>query len=162
MSRHPEIPSSLLVKLYTLEHLTLRKIAAQVGMSAQAVRLRLIDEGVKAKQGTWVKRDCHYCGKQIEVRRGASRRVRRSFCNSECYYASLEGERYKPWRQGCRIARAIVAQYFTLDREHVVHHEDRDNRNNDRSNLRVFANQSDHAAYHRGQAIQPIWDGSLL
>lgn len=162
MSRHPEIETSILVKLYTVEHLTLRKIACEVGMSAQAVRLRLIDHGITAAQGTWVKRDCGYCGKPLDVRRAHSRKVRVSYCNAECYYASLEGERYKPWRQGSRIARAIVAQYFALDREHIVHHEDRDQRNNDRANLMVFADQAAHMAYHRGVAIKPLWDGSLL
>lgn len=35
-----------------------------------------------------------------------------------------------------------------LTEDEVVHHEDRDRTNNHRENLRLFSNQSAHAAYH--------------
>ena len=162
MYKRPDIPTSLIVKLYTVEHLTCRQIAAHVGITASAVNLRLHWANVDSTAGTWVNRECGYCGSAIKIRRGQARKNRQSYCKAECYYASFHGERYKPWRHGQRLARAIVAQHFQLEARHVVHHEDKDNRNNDRANLRVFASNADHMAYHRGSNVKPIWDGSKL
>lgn len=84
---------------------------------------------------------------------------RRLFCSQKCYHSLRQG-RYIPWRAGQRKARLLVAKYFELQPQHIVHHEDSDNRNNSLFNLRVFANQADHMAYHHGiSGVKPIWDG---
>lgn len=84
---------------------------------------------------------------------------RRLFCSQACYHSLRQGK-YVPWRQGQRRARLVVAKYFDLQPQHVVHHEDSDNRNNSLSNLRVFSSQSDHMAYHHGvSGVRPLWDG---
>jgi hypothetical protein len=160
-ARRLGVTTLTLVELYSKQHLTLREIATKVGMSAQAICKRLRRAGVKATDGTWVTRDCEFCGKSIQVRRGVARRSIASYCNTECYYASRENLNYKPWRQGQRLARALVAQYFKLEPEHVVDHRDGDERNNNITNLRVYASQSDHMKMHHGKSVVvPLWDGS--
>lgn len=161
-TKRPEISTKTLKTLYLVDHMTLREIGARVGMSHAGVMRRLHRAGVSAREGEYVKISCGYCGCEIERVRSRARRAAQSYCNSECYYASMDGERYKPWRQGQRIARAIVAQYFELEPEHVVDHHDGDNRNNDKANLRVYASQADHMAMHRGHKVEPLWDGALL
>ena len=82
------------------------------------------------------------------------------YCNQACYMASLYNPGYKPWRQGQRLARAIVSQYFVLPEGAIVHHKDGDNRNNDRANLAVYAGNGDHVRAHRTRkSVLPLWDG---
>lgn len=45
-----------------------------------------------------------------------------------------------------RIAEKMLGR--PLKKGEIVHHEDENKRNNDPSNLRVFASQADHARYH--------------
>lgn len=87
---------------------------------------------------------------------------RKRYCSQKCYHSVRQDGRYQPWREGQRKARKAVSKYFNLVRGNVVHHEDRDNRNNDLSNLRVFRNQSDHMAYHHGSPVVPLWDGKQV
>ncbi len=162
MDRKKHVNTLYLVDLYTVKHLTLRQIAGIVGMSAPGVMARLRRAGVRASDGTWVNAACAFCGQQVKKSRAVARQHLKSYCNSECYYASLEANPYRPWRQGSRVARALVAQHFALDPDHIVHHEDGDQRNNDLANLRVFASQADHMAYHRGRKVKPIWDGRTV
>ena len=63
------------------------------------------------------------------------------------------------WRHGQRLARAKVAEVFPLQPQHVVHHDDKDDRNNTLRNLHVFATSGDHLRYHRGMDVSPIWCG---
>jgi len=100
---------------------------------------------------------CEVCSKPVI--RQASKKSRRTFCSRECYHSVRQDGRYRQNRQGQRRARAIVSKCFPLEPQHVVHHEDRDNTNNSLPNLRVFASQADHMAYHHGSGVQPIWDG---
>jgi DNA-binding transcriptional regulator LsrR (DeoR family) len=84
----------------------------------------------------------------------------RHFCCAEHFYAyrPTVNPRYRQWRHGCRLARAEVAKHFALQPEHVVHHLDGDQKNNDPSNLAVFASQADHIAYHHGKRrVTPLW-----
>lgn len=105
---------------------------------------------------------CSACGKTF-ARTPRNKRFKRAFCSPECYYSVRRTIKYKPWRQGQRRARAIVSKYFDLRPEYVVHHEDKDNANNDLINLRVFASQADHMAYHHGVTkVVPIWDGRMV
>ena len=158
--KRPDVDTDVLARLYTKDHLTLRQIAAKVGISATAVSDRLTRIGVTAKDGTWVTRRCAYCGEPVRRPRSRSRGKLRVFCNDEHYYALLGDSGYTPWRHGSRLARAIVAQHFDLQPEQIVHHKDDNQRHNDLSNLAVFASHADHMAQHRGRQIQPVWDGA--
>lgn len=104
-----------------------------------------------------VEKACLVCSKP--VMRQASRPYRRAFCSQACYHSLRQDGRYRPNRQGQRIARKTVSQYFDLQPQHVVHHEDRDTSHNDITNLLVFASQADHMAYHHGSDVKPLWDG---
>ena len=69
---------------------------------------------------------------------------------------------YVDSRQGRRIARSIVSEYFDMEDNHIVHHEDRNATNNDMDNLKVFQCQGDHLRYHRGFRVPILWDGSEM
>ncbi len=116
----------------------MRQIAAMVGISHAAVHHRLKAAGITREQGTWIASTCSYCGVAFKRRRSQARHTKGSFCCAEHYYASRESD-YVPWRHGQRLARAIVSQHFDLQPLHVVHHVDKDNRNNDLSNLEVYS-----------------------
>lgn len=158
-----KLSDNLIISLYTQEHLTIRQIAKLAEVSHTYIWKILQNYGVKAIDGERVNTSCAFCGKTITRLRCKTRNNYKSYCNQDCYIASLENPGYKPWREGQRLARAIVGQYFKLSPENIVHHEDGDNRNNDRNNLKAFRNQSEHLKYHRlGKNVNPIWDGSLL
>ena len=158
--KRPDIDTALLGRLYTKDHLTLRQIAAKVGMSATAVHARLTRIGVTAREGEWITRRCAYCGEPVQRPRSRSRGKLRVFCNDEHYYALLAASGFVEWRHGSRLARAVVAQHFALQPEHVVHHKDDDQRHNDLANLAVYASNADHMAHHRGRKVAVIWDGA--
>jgi hypothetical protein len=62
-----------------------------------------------------------------------------------------------------RLARKAVGQYFTLKRGSVVHHHDKNDRNNDPRNLAVFSSNAGHVAFHHGNpSALPLWDGRNL
>lgn len=148
-----------LVVLYTEKHLTLREIGRLVGMSATAVMKRLRQAGITREHGERVVTLCAYCAMPFSSPRSRVRTRRHLFCSAEHYYASRSNQSYVEWRHGSRLARAIVSQHFPLQREHVVHHKDSDQRHNDLTNLEVYASQSDHLAKHHGRAVPPIWTG---
>ena len=150
------------VVLYTQKHLTLRQIAAQVGMSHAAVHKRLRRAGIERSQGTWVKVECGTCGKKFSKRRKRFLLSKNHYCSQNCLAVYLENPGYRPWRHGSRLARAIVGQYITLEAGWIVHHKDGDQRNNDKANLQVYASSSEHLKMHHGQTIQPLWDGSSI
>ena len=165
-------PKSLLkpqyiVALYRYKHLSMSEIALRASISRTAVWKILQQKGVNTHKGpdggTRVKVTCDFCGKVFEWTRSRWRNsishIHR-YCSTECYYAAIENPGYRPWRQGQRLARAIINQYFSLQEGNIVHHKDGDGRNNDRSNFMVFASQADHMAYHRGREVKPLWDGS--
>jgi DNA-binding transcriptional regulator LsrR (DeoR family) len=153
-----------IVSLYTIQHLTCQQIADQAAVSKTHISRLLQRFGISSTQGTWVTLPCSFCGRTHAITRKRWKLARDHYCTRECYYASRENIGYKPWRQGQRLARAIVAQYFDLQSEHVVHHKDDDCRNNDRANLAVYASQADHlkAAHHNNSSVLPIWDGAEL
>ena len=156
------ISTDKMVHLYTVEHLTMEEIGAIAGISRMAVSKRFKKTCTVSQDGEWVKTSCDWCDVRIMKRRKQWRTTTKHFCSEACYWASLENPGYKPWRQGCRLARAIVNQYFKLEPGHVVHHKDGDNRNNNIDNLAVFANQGDHGKWHRSGAYSPVWDGSSV
>ncbi len=160
MTRNP-LTIEEIVRLYTVEHLTCAQIGERYGRTRQAVAKRLKQAGVPSALGERVDVRCSHCGSALSVHRKRWHRQMAHFCNSHCHYASLE-KGFRPWSQGSQHARAAVARYFKLEQGNIVHHEDRNQRNNEISNLRVFVDQSAHMAYHRGRKIKPLWDGSLL
>jgi hypothetical protein len=154
-----------LVSLYTVQHLSSTEISLLTGLSRTAIKKRLNKAGISTNKGKggpcWIKCSCDYCGKPIEITRKRWRLAIEHFCCDEHYYSSRQKEKYHPWRQGQRIARAVVSQFFQLSSDNVVHHKDNDNRNNDKTNLAVFSNQSEHLRFHHGKSkVNPIWDGS--
>lgn len=162
MPRQRTALSADLVRLYTVEHLTLAEIGERIGMTRQSVWLRLQRLGVAASRGTWLSWPCAYCGSPMQVRRKRWRSRQRLYCSSEHYYAALENPTLVLSRHGTRLARAIVSQHFDLDSEHVVHHVDGNERHNDLANLEVYASSADHHRIHRGRAVAPIWAGTSV
>ena len=157
-----QVTTITLKALYVVQHLTLREIGLQVGLSPQAIAKRLKKAGVEIKAGTWVHRRCGFCGSDLKIRRGKARRSEQSYCNSRCYGAAWSSPGSFEWRHGTRLARAIVEKYYPLTSEMVVDHKNGDERNNDLANLRVFANQSDHMRSHHGHHVLPLWDGAAV
>ena len=148
-----------LVVLYTVKHLTMEEIGRLVGMTRQGVRKRLHRAGITRQDGERVICLCAYCGVEVNKSRSQVRGRSLSYCSNEHYYASRENPGYQQWRQGGRLARAIVAQHYPLNREEVVHHVDGNQRHNNLDNLEVYASQADHMAKHHGRAIEPVWKG---
>lgn len=161
MNIKPGIKTQDIVVMYTVQHLSSGDIQKITGLSRTAIMNRL-HKAIRpdVKLSGRVDTICDYCGAEIKIIRSRWRKSKNHYCNKECYFASLENPNYKPYRNGQRLARAVVAQHFDLQPDHIVHHKDGDNRNNDRSNLLVFASQSDHMAFERGRGVSPIWDGS--
>ena len=151
-----------IVVLYTVQHLSCSGISKLSGITRQEVWKILRSEGINTSKGkdggTRVAVNCDFCGKEIQITRFKWRRSAKHFCSNACYFASIENPGYHPWRQGQRLARAIISQYFTLQEGNIVHHKDGDNRNNDRSNLAVYQSQANHMNHHRGGKIKPIWE----
>jgi hypothetical protein len=166
MRQGKRVDTQDIVLMYTVQHLTSEEIGKIIGMSRTAICKRLKKWGIDSKMGTWVRVVCSFCGCDWIVQRSTWRNWKpdeHHYCRSACYYAARENSSYHPWRHGQRLARAIVAQYFDLQSDQIVHHEDGDNHNNDRANLKVFANQSDHMRYHHGKnKADAIWDGSKI
>ena len=148
-----------LVVLYTVKHLTMEEIGRLVGMTRQGVMKRLHKAGITRQDGESVMCVCAYCGKETIKLRSYVRGTAQSYCCAEHYYASRENPDYHQWRQGGRLARAIVAQHYLLTRDEVVHHIDGNQRHNDLNNLEVYASQADHLAVHHGRQIEPVWSG---
>lgn len=160
-----------LVVLVNQIQLPMDEIETRTGLTRQGIWKRLKRAGVlvprRAPGGAPSKvtiRACAFCG--ASVKRYKKRMIRQNqlnvFCNESCYVASLEQHPYEEWRQGTNLARAIVANHFPLERGQIVHHKDGDQRNNDLSNLMVFATQAQHMAFHRGRKIIPLFDGATV
>lgn len=160
--RRPDVDTAELVRLFTELHLTLREIGRMVGMTAQGVSRRLRKAGTKAQAGTWITKPCAYCGIELKRQRSRSHRRENWYCCNEHYYAARSNPQFAKWRHGSRLARAIVSQHYPLSPVEIVHHKDGDERNNDISNLAVYASNSDHMAAHHGRAIEPVWDGATV
>jgi hypothetical protein len=101
---------------------------------------------------------CAHCGGQTRNER---------YCSPRCYHRAIYNPRYVQWRQGQRVARALVeACGFPLLPGYVVHHVDTDDRHNAVENLWVFASKGDHMAFHRlGYEMrdrQAVWKGGVV
>jgi hypothetical protein len=141
---------------------TVQSIADDLGVSRVAIwkawqRIGYSTDGLRFK----VK--CERCGKPLQRRRSDILNHKWHFCNPLCYSRFLSDRTsYRPWRQGSKRARAAVAKHFSIPAGAVVDHRNGDCRDNDLTNLRVYASQADHMAMHRGKHIAPIWDGRNL
>ncbi len=143
------IVNELAIDLWQKDMYSLQMIGDYFGVTRQAVRVYLrrrdIDTGKTIQQVV-----CDYCGKAFEKPRERARRSRKHYCCSDHYYASIDNPDYNANRQGQRNARTMVKRCgFLLASEHVVHHKDSDNTNNEPDNLLVFASQAEHMRWHR-------------
>ena len=159
MGQRSKISIEGIIRLYTVDHLTCEQIGLLAGVGRQAIAKRLRQAGVDSKQGTWVDCVCLFCSKEYKVTRSSFRVFGSKYCSTTCYGAAITSPQSHIWRHGQRLARLIVAQHFSLQAGHVVHHVDGDDRNNDRINLAVYASQADHIKAHRGGKVKPLWTG---
>ena len=151
-----------IIHAYEVGLIPMITLAKQYGVTRQAIYKLLNHAGVDTSKRK-IPVSCQVCGTVIMRPKCQIRSSKHIFCGDECYHAWLKSRSsYKPNRQGQRIARAIVSQYFSLQKQHVVHHENGDNLDNRPENLRVFACQGDHIRYHRDFSIEPIWDGRYI
>jgi len=155
--KRKDIKTQDVVVMYTEQHLTQAQIGAITGLTRQAIHYRLKKAGIKSQDGEWVKFKCYWCSGDSEKPRSQYRATNRHFCKTECYHDSLADNTYQPWRHGSRLARAVIAQHFDLRREHIVHHIDGNQRNNNLDNLCVYASQGDHVRAHRGGKNIVLW-----
>lgn len=156
-----------IITAFTLDLVPMIDLAKRYGRTRQGIWKVLKRNGIKPSDYGQIQVSCSACGSAMTKHRSQVRHKKYLFCCQECYYAFLEGRQqgeYNGNRQGQRVARAIVSNYFKLLPGHIVHHEDRNTRNNSVKNLKVFANQGDHIRYHRwskdGIDVRPVWDGS--
>jgi len=139
-------------------------IADQLGQTRQGIYKVLKRAGIDtAKQRYPV--TCSACGKPVNRHRARIRRQKWHFCDDDCYFGWLaaggvHGGKLKMDRHHSRMARSKVRDLFPdLLPGNIIHHKDRNQYNNDVSNLCVFASQGDHVRHHRGFDVKPIWDG---
>jgi len=161
VNKKRHIKTQDIVVMYTIQHLSSCEIQRLLGMSRTSIMKRLRNAGATTDQGEWVNVICDFCGTQYRLVRSRWRKTEKHYCKAECYYAAIENPGYHPWRQGQRLARAVISQYFSIQPEHIPHHKDGDCRNNNLNNLMVYASQSDHikATHHNNKNIKPLWDG---
>lgn len=90
---------------------------------------------------------------------------RNKYCSKECLGAAMQGrargdlsrtsvKKYVRVRRGGKLIylhRYVMAQHLGRDltEKEVVHHNDENPRNNDLSNLTLFASQAEHLDFHR-------------
>ena len=155
-----------IVKAYTIEFIPMIELARRYNVTRMAIWKLLNAVGVDTtKQAAHIKTICDNCGKETSVIRSVISKRLHSFCNHNCYYAWLKREEAKhpllTSRHCMRIARQMVEKSgFFVENEMVVHHEDRNETNNELHNLKVFASQGDHVQYHRGFTVLPLWEGT--
>lgn len=158
--KQSKLPPQDVVYHYTVNHLTYEEIGKLYGVTRQAVYKVIKKQGITTQQGEHVDCECAYCGKSFTKTRKRWKSTMYHYCSENCYFASRENPAYLPWRQGLRLARAIVGQHFQLQPGHVVHHVDGNNHNNNLSNLWVFASNAEHTAFHHGKRrVDPLWKG---
>lgn len=142
------------------------ELARRYGMSRQGVYKIIRAAGVDTGKNGGIEVSCFCCQKIIKRWRCQVRKSKHLFCSHDCYHAFLQaGNGAGPFivsRQGSRIARKVISKYFDIQPTHIPHHKDRNQFNNDPSNLMVFRCQGDHVRHHRGFEVEPLWDGSDL
>ncbi len=158
-----------IVERYAVNLEPMISIAKSFKCTRQAVFYALKRAGIDTRKkvmGSY-QTSCTYCGKLHRRTRANVRKFKHHFCSAECYNEWLDmgrkpGNKYIEYAHGRTEARKIVSCYIELLPEYIVHHEDRNQRNNEVRNLKVFASQGDHTKYHRGFRVPIIWDGSRV
>jgi hypothetical protein len=146
--------------LYEDELVTMVDLAERYGVTRQGIYKVLKKAGVDTSKKGGIEIPCTTCG-EIVVKPRCQVRVRNNlFCSSRCYYEFVNRDgKYTYSRQGQRLGRKVVSRYHLLSPDEIVHHEDKNCKNNTLANLKVFAGQSDHIRYHRGFDVVPVWSG---
>ena len=142
----------------------MENIAKDFGCTRQAIFKILKKEGIDTSKEQRIVRTCRVCGKEVLRRRGRARTTKHSYCSDECYrtYLHTLGEAYNPSNYHSRMARQIIQQYFDYRPEegHIVHHINKDCKDNRKKNLEVYSCQGDHLRHHRGFQVTPLWSGA--
>jgi hypothetical protein len=151
-------------RMYTKGLVPMARLAERYKVSRYAIYKILKGMGVDTEKKGGIHIVCFTCKKEFTRHKSQLRlRHRHRFCSRECYFKyvnSLKDGEYKQWRHGQRIARKIVSRYHTFLPGEIIHHEDKDDTHNVLGNLKVFASQSDHLKYHRGNTdVAPVWSG---
>ena len=145
-------------KMYSLQ-----MISDEIGFSRAGIQKALNRAGVDtSKEATWQTLECPQCGETFKKSRALTRNhPGKMYCGSKCYYDSIHNPAFVEWRQGTRVARDIISQHIDIPAKAIAHHKDGDERNNDVSNLMLFANQSDHMTWHRAAThdVVPLFIG---
>jgi hypothetical protein len=146
--------------LYQDDLIPIIKLAETYGVTRAAIYKVLKKVGVDTSKKGGMEVTCATCGEFFKKPRCQVRVRNNLFCSQECWYKYVNREgKYSYSRQGQRRGRKVVSRYHTLQPGEIVHHEDKNCRNNTLANLRVFACQSDHIRYHRGFDVVPVWNG---
>lgn len=154
--RPPLVPYDDILRLRE-QGWTLQRIADRYGVAHSTISMRLHRQE-KRPDGPRAAGPCVCgCGR-------LPRLARFRFFSHACYirHRCHLGPRYIEYRPGQRVARRVVAQHFPLQPQHIVHHVDKDTRNNAVENLWVFASHAEHLSFHRGGSGQPIWRGDAI
>lgn len=106
--------------------------------------------------------NCAHCGKPRKLVGSQRWKNIKHFCSKRCYWDHLHDPSYNRSVYGCKLARRVISEYFTLSAGNVVHHHNKNGWDNRIENLAVFLNQGDHMNYHRGGPAEPIFDGAKL
>lgn len=141
------ISASVLAKRYGVSRTYIYRVLKQVGVDTTKRKYEVV---------------CGACGEIVLKPRCQIRISNSHFCSKKCYWDWLNRSRdnYVQNRHGQRIARKIVSRYHVFVGQEVVHHIDRNTKNNTLSNLMVFRNQGEHVQYHRGIDVKPVWSGA--
>lgn len=165
-----------IIKAYSEDLEPIMSLALKYNKTRQAIWKMLKKAGIDTCKSK-IAVSCTTCGAIIHRPKCQIRNRHNVFCDTNCYYSFLAaGSAHiteTEQRRGNRRARVIVKQYFDLQPEHIVHHEDRFALNNQLWNLKVFATQGDHIRYHHRLRdlehhnlstiiVEPIWDGTVL
>ena len=156
-----------IIRAYQTELKPMIEIAKDYGMSREGIWKVLQRAGIDTSKVTngFIECSCTVCGEPVKKHRAYFKKTKHLFCDKKCYFAWLGHGNGNPLimhRNSSRIARGIVSQHFNLKIGYIVHHEDRNQYNNQLKNLKVFANNGDHVRYHRGFEVPVLWDGSLI
>lgn len=154
--------TNLVIELHKTDLYSLQGISDVVGVSRQSVKRYLNKHGYDTSKANASKEvECTYCLVKFKRTRCQRRKTVNPYCSSKCYGKAISNPDYVQHRQGQRVARREVSRYFDLLPDHVVHHKDGNNRNNDLGNLMVFRHQADHIRWHRlgpeKSFVVPLW-----
>ncbi len=167
MPRMTDLVKEKVVTLFEEKHYSCNMIAKEVGFSRGGIKkfLNLAGYDTSKAIGRHMKVECLNCGETFDLPTCRGRKAR--FCSTKCYFEYIRDGEYKPWRQGQRIARAILRTYvsrmFGKNQGFVSHHKDGDDSHNEFNNLMAFPDQSNHLAYHRHHRVACVLlDGASL